>query len=81
MTSDEEKNFQWAWLALQALAKRCLADSNANAEPGCWPAGQEWEDLAGSSQSIFMREARKEAGISEDEFIKALHSCKYELPE
>jgi hypothetical protein len=47
-----------------ALAKRCLADMNAAREaPNDWPAGQEWDDLVGSSQSIFRRRAREEAGV------------------
>lgn len=55
--------------ALVALAKRNLADANASREgEGSWPAGQEWIDLAGSSQGIFMTRARDEAGIPHGDY-------------
>lgn len=55
--------------ALIALAKRKLADANANREEeNDWPAGQEWNELGGSSQHSFMSAARAEAGIPDDEY-------------
>lgn len=66
--------------ALVALAKRNLADANANREDErSWPAGQEWTDLAGSSQAIFMARARDEAGIPHDAYRELVQACPPEV--
>lgn len=66
--------------ALVALAKRNLADANANRENDrSWPCGQGWLDLAGSSQSIFMRAARDEAGIPHGEYDNLINSLPGEV--
>lgn len=55
-----------------ALGKRVLADMNANAAEGAWPAGQKWHECNGSSHAIFFRRAREEAGIDHDAYLKIL---------
>src|SRR5690606_20865228 len=35
----------------------------AREAPNDWPAGQEWDDLVGSSHAIFRDRARAEAGV------------------
>ena len=80
--TNEERNFRWAYQLLMALAKRCLAETNTSLEDKReWPAGQEWDELVGSSQSIFLRQARDEAGIDHDEFLAPLRSSKYNVDD
>lgn len=70
--------FRWAYAAIVALAIRRLKQANdenkAAGEENCWPAGQEWRDLAGSSRASFLRLAREEAGIPNDEFLAVVRS-------
>jgi hypothetical protein len=69
-TEEERRNFHWAYAALVALAKMCLAEANREREgERNWPAGQTWDELNGSSRSIFMQQAREKAGIPRDEFL------------
>ena len=66
--------------ALIALSKRILADANEKRESErAWPCGQSWGDLAGSSQNIFMRAAREEAGIPHDEYRAIIESLPADL--
>jgi len=45
---------------IEAVAKLMLKIANLEREhENDWPAGQEWEDLAPSSQSTFRRQARE----------------------
>lgn len=61
------------WDLAHALARRVLADWNAEREaPNDWPAGQEWGELAGSSQSIFRHLAYDEAGLPREYMIRLL---------
>lgn len=77
--------FRWAYQLLLALAKRRLADANAEneakGEPNNWPAGQEWHEMVGSSHSIFLRGARNEAGIPEDAFMAVIRSLEIDVDD
>lgn len=78
----EERNFRWAYQLLLALAKRRLADSNANLEfPDDWPGGQEWHEMVGSSHSIFLNAARDEAGIPHEEFLELIRNGTYDVED
>lgn len=67
--------FRWAYQFLLALAKRHLAQMNAEREdPKNWPAGQEWYECNSSSHSIFLRAARAEADVPDDEFLEVVRS-------
>jgi hypothetical protein len=70
-TDHAKEHFNWLRAALLALAKRKLKDANDSREDeNRWPAGQEWDDLVASSQSIFIREACEEAGIPRDKLVE-----------
>ena len=77
----EERNFRWAYAALVELAKVCLDKANAEAEPGAWPAQQEWDDLGSTSKSAFLHEAREMAGIPHDEFLEGIRSGAYDVDD
>jgi hypothetical protein len=79
--SAEERNFRWAYALLVELAKVCLDKANSEAEPGAWPAQQEWDDLGSTSKSTFLREAREMAGIAHDEFLAGIRSGAYEVDD
>lgn len=55
--------------ALVALAKRNLADENSKLKKDgnldCWPAGMKWNQMVGTSHSIFLDRARNEADIGD----------------
>lgn len=59
---------EWFLRGLIALAKDELAKMNATCGDN-WPAGQGWNDLSASSQSVFMAKARERAGIPHDEYL------------
>ncbi len=63
----------WLLRALVTLAKLELAEANATCGED-WPGGQQWHQLVGSSQSIFMHRARDKAGIPHDEYLKFVRS-------
>jgi hypothetical protein len=80
--SKEERHFRWAYMAVVHVAKQKLAQANAAREDEQnWPAGQEWNDLAGSSKSIFLRQAREELGIPHDEFLEGIRSGDYNVDD
>ena len=80
--SEEEKYFRWGYVFLVALAKRILKERNEELkDPDEWPAGQEWEDLNGSSKASFLRHARDEAGISHDEFLAVVRSGQFHVDD
>jgi len=80
--TNEERNFRWAYQLLLALAKRRLKDANDEREhPNDWPAGQEWDELSGSSQKTFLRGAREEAGIPHEEFLALIRSGEYDVED
>ncbi len=55
--------YRRVYAAVVSEAVRCLAEANAEAEEGEWPAGQSWSDLGSTSRSTFMRQARQRLGI------------------
>lgn len=82
LRQDATQNFRWAYQLLLALAKRRLAEANANlSDPDEWPAGQEWHEMVGSSHSIFLRGARAEAGIPNDAFIELIRAGEYDVDD
>ncbi len=42
-----------------------------------WPAGQQWDQLGGSSKAIFMKEAREELLIDNDRFLARVRHWPY----
>lgn len=62
-----DKGSLWLVRALVALAKRKLSEANESCGE-CWPAGQQWNELGGSSQHAFMRAALSESGIPDAEY-------------
>ena len=78
----EEQYFRWAYVLLVELAKEELRKANGSRErPNDWPAGQEWCDLAATSQSIFLRKARDRAGIDHDQFLEPIRSGRYDVED
>lgn len=73
---DSTVAFVACYRALLALAKRKLADAKAEnkrrGESDCWPKDMEWSDMVGSSHSIFMRQAREEAGVDHEWYNREL---------
>ena len=51
-----------------ALAVKLLADDNRTCGDN-WPAGQSWDDLGGSSKSVYLHRARELAGIPHADFL------------
>jgi hypothetical protein len=82
MIDPETKYFRWAYALLVALAKRNLADRNATREaPNNWPCGMSWHELVGSSRSIFLRQAREEAGIPHQEFLDVVRRGEIDVED
>lgn len=79
---NERRYFRWAYAAIVALAKRHLRDMNDTRQhEKDWPAGQQWEDLGGSSKAIFMRKARDEAGIPDGEFLAVVRGGEVDVDD
>lgn len=77
-----EKHFRWAYALLVELAVVKLAETNTNREaPNNWPCGQEWDDINGSSRSIFLGMARKQAGIDNDDFLATVRSGEFDVDD
>ena len=72
-----ESEFLEHYANIVAKAKECLAKANLERDPGCWPAGQTWEQLSGSSKSVFMRRACKALGVSRDEYLSVVRNWPY----
>lgn len=76
------RNFRWAYQLLLALAKRKLAEANTNlADPNEWPAGQQWHEMNGTSHSIFLRQAREEAGLPHEAFLALIRAGEYDVDD
>lgn len=73
--------FRWAYALNTELAKCILAEKNASADPGCWPAGQLWSDLGSSSREIFLRLARERAGVDATAMRDVVNSGDIELED
>lgn len=75
MTNLEKKLWEALYRTTTALAKRCLDEANEKrGEEGEWPADQKWNELGGSSQAIFHRIAREEAGVDHDWYLDLLRN-------
>lgn len=81
----EAKNkrfFRWAYALLVELAVVELERMNSErTAENNWPAGQEWDDINGSSRSIFLRMAREKAGIDNDEFLAVVRSGRFDVDD
>jgi len=73
--------FRWGYRALLRLAQWELAAANRDAEPGHWPAGQEWSDLGGSSKGAFLSLARSSADIPDEAFLAFVRTGAVSLEE
>jgi len=68
-----ENNFMFAWRALTSLAKLKLKEANERRiDIRAFPCGMSWDALGPSSKSGFMREARIDANIDEDQWNQAV---------
>jgi uncharacterized membrane protein len=76
-TEKENALMEMSFKLMVALAKRNLKDKH-NGE-GNWPLRQEWNELAPSSQTRFMRMARTEAGVDHDFYLKEFRSSRYDI--
>jgi hypothetical protein len=65
---------EWCVRLFVALAKRCLAEANAEVGDTEWPAGQQWDELGHTSQHAFLRKAAAESGIDYSAYQAALKS-------
>lgn len=82
MSAERERlYFRWAYALNIELAKCILAERNAVAEPGCWPAGQSWSDLGASSREIFLRLARERAGVNAEAMRIVVNAGEIELDD
>jgi hypothetical protein len=75
-TTDLEKQlWEMLYRSQMALAVMCLDESNRSRESeNDWPAGQEWDEMVGSSHAIFCRTAREKAGIDHDAYLEILRN-------
>lgn len=77
-TDLEKQLFEWLWKSQQELAKRCLKDENDTLErehrTDEWPAMQDWDDLVGSSQAIFLRRARALVQIPDEQYLHIIRN-------
>jgi hypothetical protein len=72
-TELERKLWRMLYKSQVALAKRELADMNANRkDKKDWPGGQKWNQIGGSSKAIFFRLARSRCGIEDAEYLEIL---------
>jgi hypothetical protein len=82
MKDREAKFFQWAYAGVVCLAQILLQEANEQlADENDWPAHQKWDELNGSSRSIFLRKARKILGIPDDEFLLIVRSSDVEIDD
>lgn len=68
-----EEAFLDVYAGVVVKAKEFLVEANhARGESDNWPAGSKWEELAGTSKSIFMYKAREALGIDHESFLKVV---------
>ena len=65
--------FRWAYAAVCALAVKLLEEDNRTCGDN-WPAGQSWDDIGGSSKSIYLHRARELAGIPHADFLAVVRA-------
>lgn len=82
LEAENERFFRWAYALLVELAVVELERMNSErTAENNWPAGQEWDDINGSSRSIFLRMAREKAGIDNDEFLAVVRSGRFDVDD
>ncbi len=72
--------FRWAYAAVCALAVKLLEEDNRTCGDN-WPAGQSWDELGGSSKSIYLHRARELAGISHADFLALVRADSEEVED
>lgn len=73
-----EEAFLDVYAGVIVKAKELLTKANqARGDADDWPAGQKWEQLAGTSKSIFMHQAREAIGIDHETFLKVVRAWPY----
>jgi len=72
--------FRWAYAAVCALAVKILEEDNRTCGDN-WPGGQSWDDLAGSSRSIYLHRARELAGIPHADFLAVVRGDVDEIAD
>lgn len=74
-TELEKQLWEMLYRSQMALAVMCIDRANRNrGSENDWPAGQEWNEMVGSSHAIFCRVARAEAGIDDDAYLDILRN-------
>lgn len=81
LRSEAERNFRWSYQLLTAFAQYLLADANRLAQDDAWPAGQAWGDFVGTSRAVFLRLARKQAGIDHDAYLAGIRDGQYDIDD
>lgn len=82
LEAENKRFFRWAYALLVELAVVELERMNSErTAENNWPAGQEWDDINGSSRSIFLRMAREKAGIDNDEFLAVVRSGRFDVDD
>lgn len=73
-----EEAFLDAYAGVIVKAKELLVQANhTRGESADWPAGSKWEELAGTSKSIFMHKAREALGIDHESFLMIVRAWPY----
>lgn len=73
-----EEAFLDVYAGVVVKAQELLVKANhARPTPDEWPAGQKWTELAGTSKSMFMHQAREALGIDHDAFLKVVRQWPY----
>lgn len=73
-----EEEFLKLYAEVVAKAKEILAIWNAERESVHeWPAGQDWDHLAGSSKSSLMMKAREELGVDSHAFLHIVRNWPF----
>ena len=76
-TEVEKKLWEMLYRSQMALAIMCLDEANRKRENEAdWPAGQEWNEMVGSSHAIFCRIAREKAHIDHEAYLDILRNIE-----
>ena len=71
-----ESEFLELYAKVVAKAKQLLEETNKTCGKN-WPAGSKWEDLVGTSKSIFMFSAREALLIDDKHFLEIVRNWPY----
>ena len=75
LRADRERFFRWAYRAVVELAKAELEVARPEEGSRDWPGAMKWTELVGSSHAIFMRRARYQCGIPDDEWLAVIRGA------